>query len=291
MQNSLYRKSLVLIIMLLFIGVNVISALSNFHENIDHAKKTNDKSFLQIPPLRNTRGGDTLYVGGIGPDNYTKIQYAIDNATNGDTIFVYNGSYPEFITINKSINLVGESKIHTDIDGVGVVGTLVTIEENYVNISDITIQGSGGNGVEISDSSNNTFTNCDIRNHAGYCVYMTNTSYTSLIDCHIHDSDSYGIFIESPFQLPLSSSNILIENSNISLNGGGGFWAWDKNGNYDIYAVTIVNCTFYSNDAEGIRFQDSKNNIIKNCTIHSNDEYGIDLDTCKYNEVEDCDIF
>ena len=30
----------------------------------------------------------TLYVGGIGPENYTSIQDAVDNASEGDTIFV-----------------------------------------------------------------------------------------------------------------------------------------------------------------------------------------------------------
>ena len=51
-------------------------------------------------------GGNILYVGGNGPNNYTKIQDAIDDATNGDTIFVFNGTYYEHITINKTINLI-----------------------------------------------------------------------------------------------------------------------------------------------------------------------------------------
>ncbi|MBP1662308.1 MAG: hypothetical protein H6P94_557, partial [Thermoplasmatales archaeon] len=35
-----------------------------------------------------TSSGTWLYVGGSGPGNYTKIQDAIDNASDGDTIFV-----------------------------------------------------------------------------------------------------------------------------------------------------------------------------------------------------------
>ena len=45
--------------------------------------------------------GDTLYVGGSGPGNYTRIQDAIDNATDDDTVFVYSGCYTENININK----------------------------------------------------------------------------------------------------------------------------------------------------------------------------------------------
>jgi hypothetical protein len=37
--------------------------------------------------------GNTLYVGGDGLGNYSNIQDAIDNAMDGDTVFVYNGTY------------------------------------------------------------------------------------------------------------------------------------------------------------------------------------------------------
>jgi hypothetical protein len=43
-------------------------------------------------------GGNILYVGGSGPENYTRIQDAVDNASDGDTVFGgnywsdYNGS-------------------------------------------------------------------------------------------------------------------------------------------------------------------------------------------------------
>ena len=37
---------------------------------------------------------NTLYVGGTGPGNYTSIQSAIDDAINGDTVFVYDDSSP-----------------------------------------------------------------------------------------------------------------------------------------------------------------------------------------------------
>ena len=59
-------------------------------------------------------------MGGSGPNNYTKIQDAIDNASDGDTVFVYDGTYYENIIINKSINLTGENKDTTIIDGNGM---------------------------------------------------------------------------------------------------------------------------------------------------------------------------
>ncbi len=62
--------------------------------------------------------GKTLYVGGSGPNNYTKIQDAINDSSDGDTVFVYDDSSPyyENLVIEKSIHLIGEAKETTVID-------------------------------------------------------------------------------------------------------------------------------------------------------------------------------
>ncbi len=91
--------------------------------------------------------GNTLYVGGSGPGNYSTIQKAIDNATDGDTVFVYDDSspYTESIGVNKSINLIGENRETTVIEGhIDVVFT------SWVNISEFTIQS----GLYIIDCNN-----------------------------------------------------------------------------------------------------------------------------------------
>lgn len=65
--------------------------------------------------------GNTLHVGGSGPNNYTKIQDAIDEADDGDKIFVYSGVYREGVTIPKSIVLEGENRYNTAISENGTV--------------------------------------------------------------------------------------------------------------------------------------------------------------------------
>jgi len=93
--------------------------------------------------------GGTLYVGGFGPNNYTKIQDAIDNASNGDTVFVYDDSSPyyENIGIDKSINLLGENRETTVISGNKDEEIVIIIKANHVNISHFTITTSRCEGI------------------------------------------------------------------------------------------------------------------------------------------------
>ena len=84
----------------------------------------------------------TLFVGGAGPGNYSTIQQGIDNASAGDTVFVYNGTYYENVIVNKTINLTGEDRDNTTIDGNGT-GDVILVTADWVNITRFTISGSG----------------------------------------------------------------------------------------------------------------------------------------------------
>ncbi|MBU1940764.1 MAG: right-handed parallel beta-helix repeat-containing protein [Candidatus Thermoplasmatota archaeon] len=84
----------------------------------------------------------TLYVGGAGPGNYTKIQDAIDNATTGDTIYVYNGIYTETVHINTTLSLIGEDNQHTILDA-DDLGDGILISKPNVKVDGFTIQHAG----------------------------------------------------------------------------------------------------------------------------------------------------
>ena len=87
---------------------------------------------------------NTQYVGGSGPGNYTTIQEGIDAATSGDTVYVYNGTYYESVIVNKSINLVGEQKEATFIDG-GYVNPVLLFESFDEDDGGFTIVDGDGN--------------------------------------------------------------------------------------------------------------------------------------------------
>jgi parallel beta-helix repeat protein len=107
---------------------------------------------------QSTSRGNWLYVGGDGPGNYTKIQDAINHANDGDTVFVFNGTYVEYIIINRSITLIGQDKTTTFITG--YVAFTISLLSDQITMSGFTIQNNGlrGEGVRI-DSNNNTFFN------------------------------------------------------------------------------------------------------------------------------------
>jgi len=65
------------------------------------------------------------------------IQEGIDNASSGDTVYVYNGTYFENLNVNKSIELVGENPQKTIIDGKG--DTVMSLTEDNVIVSLVTL--------------------------------------------------------------------------------------------------------------------------------------------------------
>ena len=121
-KNPLIRKCLVVAIILLFFGTSIIPSTAL---NIEK-------------PAFPTASGKWLYVGGSGPGNYTYIQDAIDNSSNGDTVFVYSGTYYENIDINKSINVFGQDKETTIIEG-KLNDNIVNITVNSVNLGGFSI--------------------------------------------------------------------------------------------------------------------------------------------------------
>jgi parallel beta-helix repeat protein len=126
--------------------------------------------------------GNTLYVGGSGPENYTRIQDAVDNASIGDTIFVYNSSSPyyENIIITKNnIKLVGEDNYNTIVDG-NSIGHVIEINADNITLEGFTIRHSGP--IE------------EFKFDAG--VHITYMSDSAVITENIIVNNQHGIFID-----------------------------------------------------------------------------------------------
>ena len=95
MRYGYFRKELVLVIIILFVGASVV-------------------------PMVMGTNGSIIYVDDGGAD-YICIQDAIDNAADGDTIYVFNRTYNENIVIDKTIYLIGENRDSTIISSCQIV--------------------------------------------------------------------------------------------------------------------------------------------------------------------------
>jgi hypothetical protein len=170
-----------------------------------------------------------IYVGGNGPNNYSTIQEGVDHAPGGYTVFVYNGLYNEtlgdygHVEIERSINLVGEDKKSTIINGSGIQRVVRIISDN-VNISGFTIQNGGdpyssnyGMGIEVNrDLKNIRINNNIIKNNMHGIEVGTggNSSYIYIYDNQIYNSVT-GIQIQAPYSR-IYRNNIYQNNNGIS---------------------------------------------------------------------------
>ena len=200
---------------------------------------------------------EILYVDDSGGAKYTKIQDAINSSKDGDIIYVYNGTYYENVVVNKSINLMGEDRNITIIDG-GGVGDVISIIVNRVNVSGFTVKNSGGTvwpdyyaGIRILSCNNSIVNNTITNNYFGLRLEFSNLS--SINNNTIFNNSGNGIDLDS------SSNNSIIDNI-ISFNNGAGIVLSFSSNN------TIIDNVLYSNSGAGIglNFKSNGNIMSKN---------------------------
>ena len=123
--------------------------------------------------------GNNLYVGGSGSGNYSSIQAAIEDASPGDIIFIYIGTYHENVEIDKSIELRGEEKNLTIIDGGNNDHTIAIYADN-VKINGFTIQNGYFYGISIDSFNYSIISNNKIlKNYDGINLRYSNNNIIS----------------------------------------------------------------------------------------------------------------
>ncbi len=265
-------------IIIVFIGASIASGMSgsintgamDFEDSIeaDEIKELTDEKIISVErdTIKNyaldLQRSTTLYVGGDGANNYTYIQDAIDDANTGDTVFVYSGTYYEHLVIDKTINLIGEDKNETIIDG-SDTGNVVYIDANNVSINNFLIRNSGTDydecGIQIGYGNN-----LEIKNNVitdTYAAIRGFPKFSMFADNEVSRFDEYG------FWFIYAENNSIINNE---INNGEG-------DGYNIFLIyssdnnSVVGNILSDNPGGwGVKITSSSGNIVINNTIVNN---------------------
>jgi len=249
------------------------SDIKNIIETIDTSNiKNTINSVLEKSDdiiLSDTRG--TIYVDDdADPSWYNAtqvktIQEGVNNATVDDTIYVYNGTYYEHVTVSKArLHLVGESRENVIVDGTGT-GNVFTLAQNKGIIDTFTIR-NGMNGVSIGGFKRNTLvTNCEIygMSNSGYDQQFL-SQFNNIMNCEIHDNAYDGYHSQGMSDYSDVINITVYNNGNSGIANVGSSW------------MNVVNCTSYNNSEYGINMYSGHDGTIMNCTVYDN-QYGINI--------------
>jgi len=215
------------------------------------------------------------------------IQWAVDNATAGDTIIVRDGVYYENVVVDKSLTIKSENgSALTTINGSGR-GTIVSITADNVIIEGFTITGSSGDwpnaglniesdnciitnnnvvsngfGIRLENVWYSTITNNNLsENRCG--VYSTHSVYINITSNNISNNSWYGIHLRYSSYCKVTSNTM--NNDSIVIEGSKWDWDWTTH----TIENNIINgkpLYYFRNQIGGKVPEDAGQVILANCT-------------------------
>ncbi|MGP8330132.1 MAG: NosD domain-containing protein [Methanosarcinaceae archaeon] len=203
--------------------------------------------------------------GGAFTASTTPIQAAVDNASIGETIYVWNGSYIENVNVNTQLTLQGEGANLVNVTAASTSDHVFEITANYVNIAGFNVTGATGTDMVGIYLSERQYCNIKNNNVSGnyYGIYLSSSSNNNLTNNTVDLNNKQGIYLST-------SSNNMLTNNTANSNSKNGIFLYPSC-NFN----TITNNTANLNAANGIYLSVSSNNALKNNTANSNDGYGI----------------
>jgi len=238
----------------------------------------------------------TIYVDDDAPPGWydathvKTIQEGINNASVGDTVFVYDGTYDENVIVDKSLTLVGENKASVIVNGNGF-GSVLQIFTSVVDVTGFTFTGSGSSwgdsGIAIY-AEYTSITDCISFNNY-YGVYISYVPNTTLRNNTIY-GNTYNFVLdtweESQYYQDIDSSNTINGKPMYYLIGESTLEVQDFGYLALIYCDDI---TAMNADCCGILMVHTMDSVLSNVSSHDNID-GVYLSYASNNQFTDCDF-
>jgi parallel beta-helix repeat protein len=233
----------------LFISVLMAGASSAIYSNLSN----------EVAPLSSR----TITV----PDDYPTMQAAINAASDGETVFVRNGTHYENVVVNKQVKLLGENQGGTII-AANATGIVLNIWASNVSVSGFTIKGSGStspdSGVLLQGVANCSIFGNRIIGNLGDGIFLIGCSNNVIFGNEVVGNDVDGISVSG-------STRNTISDNNVTGNGWSGIGLFGYSSDNNVTSNNVVN------NPEGIALVISAQNEISGNTIVSNSNWGISI--------------
>jgi len=206
---------------------------------------------------------------------YQYVQDGIDNAQEGDTIYVFSGFYDKYLTLSKSVNFIGEDRdstilnwsicIEDYIDGITIhgftlgMGGIALFHSSFHEIYDNNFLNL--RSVCLVNCSNCIVTNNIIKSMRGIVIDGRSCNNT-ISENYISGGELHGIRLNY-----YSKDNIITKNT-IENNSDFGIDVSHSDNN-------IISNNIITNNYRGIDMFNSNNNIVSNNIITNNSAEGI----------------
>jgi parallel beta-helix repeat protein len=222
----------------------------------------------------------TVYVGGSGAGNYTRIQDALDNVTSDSTVYVFPGMYHEHLIITTPVHLISNNKDSTIIDGDNK-NYVVILKAGSSTLSGFTIIHSENKfpfaGICVVSNHNTISDNILTDNFYGMQLGYT-ASYNLIVNNTIYHNGRCGIYFNH------ASHNSLIGNV-VSDHPVNGFGLYEFSNNN-----SIINNTFSENRYTGVNIRESYDTkVIRNTFIQN--QVGLHEPSAEYRTIVQNNIF